>query len=76
MQPPAIQKGKPVERDAILRLSVQRLNDGTYAVLATRRKAGQVSEEQIGRAVESHLIASERFTDALLVHGADMERAK
>lgn len=73
---PTIQKGKPVETDALLRLSVQRLKDGTYAVIAIRRTAGKVAEEQIGRAVESHLIASERFTDALLVHGADMERAK
>lgn len=73
---PTIQKGKPAERDALLRLSVQRLKDGTYAVIGTRRTAGKVEEEQIGRAVESHLIVSERFTDALLIHGADMERAK
>ena len=73
---PTIQKGKPVEKDALLRLSVQRMKDGTYAVIATKRTAGLVNEQQIGRAVESHLIASERFTDALLIHGADMERAK
>jgi hypothetical protein len=60
------------EPDKLLAVACRRLENGSYLVFTVSRLNGVVVEEPYGRPAESHLIAADRLTDAVLSLGGKL----